>query len=53
VSESFLQQILKTGLQDTQTLLSAAVGDLNKTTQTLNPAVKPLTTRYTNLASEV
>jgi hypothetical protein len=53
MSESFRQQILKTGLQETQTLLSAATSDLEKTTQTFDAAVEPITTRYNNLASEV
>jgi hypothetical protein len=53
MSESFRQQIQKTGLQETQALLSAAAGELKTTTKTLDAAVRPITARYTSLASEV
>jgi DNA repair exonuclease SbcCD ATPase subunit len=53
MTESFRQQIQNTGLQETQTLLSAAAGELRTTTRALDAAVKPITARYTSLASEV
>ena len=53
MSESFRQQILKSGLQETQTLLSAATGDLRKTTQALDAAIQPITGRYNDLAFQV
>ncbi len=53
MTESFRQQIQNTGLQETQTLLSAAAGELQTTTRALDAAVKPITARYTSLASEV
>jgi uncharacterized phage infection (PIP) family protein YhgE len=53
MSESFRQQILKTGLQETQTLLSAATFDLKTTTKALDEAVTPLTARYNSLADQV
>ncbi len=53
MSESFLQQLVKTGIQETQTLLSATTSDLKKTTQALDSAVKPITEHYGNLASQM
>ncbi len=53
MTESFRQQIQNTGLQETQTLLTAAAGELRTTTRALDAAVKPITARYTSLASEV
>jgi DNA repair exonuclease SbcCD ATPase subunit len=53
MSESFRQQIQNTGLQKTQMLLTAAAGELRTTTRALDAAVKPITARYTSLASEV
>jgi DNA repair exonuclease SbcCD ATPase subunit len=53
MSESFRQQIQNIGLQEIQTLLAAAAGELRTTTRALDAAVKPITARYTSLASEV
>jgi len=53
MTESFRQQIQNTGLEETQTLLTAAAGELRTTTRALDAAVKPITARYTSLASEV
>jgi hypothetical protein len=53
MSESFRQQILQSGLQDTQKLLAGSVGDLRRTTQGLDEAVKPLSERYTTLAGQI
>ena len=53
MSESFRQQILKTGLQETQTLLSATASGLRTTAQALDAAVEPITTRYNDLAYRI
>ena len=53
MSESFRQQIQRTGLQETQTLLSAATTDLKKTTKALGEAIEPITAKYNDLAYKV
>ncbi|MDQ2840126.1 MAG: hypothetical protein M3Y72_03625 [Acidobacteriota bacterium] len=53
MSESFRQQLLKTGLHVTQQLLAGSVGDLKKTTQALDNAVEPIARRYNDLAYAV
>jgi DNA repair exonuclease SbcCD ATPase subunit len=53
MSESFRQQILKTGLQEAQTVLTSATSDLKTTTKALDAAIEPITKRYDNLALTV
>jgi len=53
MSESFRQQIQRTGLQETQALLSAAATDLKKTTKALGEAIEPITAQYNDLAYKV
>ncbi len=53
MTESFRQQIQKTGLQETQALLSVATNDLKKTTKDLCAAIEPITAQYNDLAYKV
>lgn len=53
MTESFRQQIQKTGLQETQALLSTATNDLKKTTKELGAAIEPITAQYNDLAYKI
>ena len=53
MSESFRQQIVATGIQDTSRFLNDATRDLKHLTAELDAAVRPVLSRYKDLATEV
>jgi hypothetical protein len=53
VSEAFRQQIEKTGLENTATLLRASAKDINSLSCLISDAIKPVTQEYTGMAATI
>ena len=53
MSESFRQQLVQTGLQDTSRLLQSSVKDLKQVSGALDGVVQPLKAQYSGIASTI